>query len=800
MKEKAMSIVKPNEDSDAANPSFAGVDRFDSETMSYDWHQALLDAVLEGVIVIDKQGQIKYVNHAAKCLFGYSVEELLGVNVSRLMPEPYTSEHDQYLQNYLLTGVKRIIGLGREVTGLRKDGSTFQMNLTLTEFVSKGDLAFIGVLRDITQQQQISEKLRLSEIRNKAVIHSCLDAVITIDHVGRVCDSNPSAEQLFGYRAEEITGRLMSQLLIPERFREVYQQSVDNYSEKADSEIFLQRVEWNALHRDGHEFPAEFTITPMIYDEGVFFTVFIRDISESKQAQVLLRQSLKEVEMLNLMKSQVLATMSHEIRTPLNAILGAQELLAETQLNELQRSYWKMANDAGNSLFALVKDMIDLVKVEANKLVLDNQIFDLSRLLDELLHLTVVSVKGKNIQIHKEIAPEVALAIYGDSWRLRQVLLHLMANAVKFTPSGEVLLRVSLNPGDKEQGLLLFEVIDNGVGIDQEVQKRLFQPFIQADLSDTRKYGGSGLGLAIVRGLVRLWNGKYGLESQLGQGSRFWFTFGHEVVDGKIPLDYGEFVQPPSSPASAKILLVEDSPTNQAVLSAMLRKAGHQVEVVDNGVAAINAVQANRYDVVLMDVAMPEMDGIEATLRIRALSGAAAIVPIIAMTAHAFEGYRERCLAVGMNDFATKPISKQHLLDLVGRWCGEGVLPQSLEQFTQSQAPGSQWLDDQVLLDLSVDAGIEDISPLIDIFIDELLLRQSLIKDAIENQSLSVLAQEVHVLKSTAATFGAKPLRAFATECNDRYRKGDADKAWAVAHQLLPCLESTIKALQAKKS
>lgn len=635
-----------------------------------EWLQAVVSSVLDGLIAIDTTGRMTLFNAAAERIFGYTAQEVMGRNVNMLMPEPFRSQHDQYLQHYLQTGVRRIIGIGREVSGLRKDGSVFPMNLSLTELRSGNDLGFIGL---------------------------------------------------------------------------------------------------------------------------------VRDIAEAKQAQETLRQALKQAEHASLLKSQFLATMSHEIRTPLTTILGTQELLFDTSLDDAQKSYLHLANDAGNTLLMLINDILDLSKVEAGKLELENHVFAPVSLIHEVVQLISVKAQEKKLALHSEIVPQVAPLIYGDSWRLRQVLLNLLANAVKFTQEGEIILRLTTAQTDPDKGLLFFEVIDTGIGIDEEIQKRLFQPFIQADPSDTRKYGGSGLGLAISKRLVELWGGQIGLESQVGKGCRFWFSFGQAVDDAK----FGEasevsVSQQPVSPAKAKVLLVEDSPANQAVLSSMLRSAHHQVDIVDNGASAIDAVQIKTYDLIIMDVSMPEMDGMESVRRIRALGGEAAKVPIVAMTGHAIKGYRERCLEAGMNDYAIKPISKKQLLALVDQWCNAVIsdVSQTVEQGIFSN--DANLLDSEVLHELSVEAGMEDISPLIRIFVDELTRCQSAIVQAIENQALDALAHEVHTLKSTAATFGAKPLQSQAIETNEYCKKNDLPMALRSARRLLPCLEATVIELKVR--
>jgi PAS domain S-box-containing protein len=738
-------------------------------------------------------------NAAAERIFGYTAQEVLGRNVNMLMPEPFRSRHDHYLKNYLQTGVKQIIGIGREVKGVRKDASLFPMSLSITELRVGNDKKFIGLVRDITESKLLNEKLLINQNMKQAILRSSLDGIITIDSQGLICEFSPSAEKMFGYDAKAIHGKPMYQLLIPDRFRELHLRGLAHYVKTGEHKILGQRIEIIALNSVGQEFPVELTVTPQFSDEGMFFTAFIRDISEAKRAQEALRQALKQAEQASLLKSQFLSTMSHEIRTPLNIILGAQELLFDMAVEDTQKYYLKLANDAGNTLFALINDILDLSKVEAGKLELENHVFDPLKLINEVLQLISIKAEEKKLALHCEIAPQVATIINGDSRRLRQVLLNLLTNAVKFTQVGEIILRLTPSQADPDKGVLLFEIIDTGIGIDEEIQKRLFQHFLQADPSDTRKYGGSGLGLAISRRLVELWGGKIGLESQVGKGCRFWFSFGQAVDNTQVDIAVeSKELQQSVSRSISTVLLVEDSPANQAVLSGILRTAHHEVDVVDNGIAAIAAVQAKAYDLIFMDVSMPNMDGMEATRHIRALGGAAANVPIVAMTAHAIKGYQVRCLEAGMSDYATKPISKKHLLKLVERWNDTDI--KNVTHAVEQSVPAIELdlFDDKVMHDLSVDTGIEDISLLIRIFVDELTKCQILLMEAIEKQALDELAHLAHTLKSSTGHFGARRLQSLAIEVNDHCQKGDLVMALHFARRLLPCLEVTLKDLKVR--
>ena len=516
----------------------------------------------------------------------------------------------------------------------------------------------------------------------RAILESSPDAIFSVDNDGFIKKYNPSTLSTFGYTHQEILKKNWIDLFIAEPFRDNDQLNHSKYTESSQDRLVNSRIELMGCRGD-EEFPIEISITPIRIGSLNFFSVFIRDISERKHAEAFLREGQQQAENANLVKSQFLAMMSHEIRTPLNVILGAQELLADSPLDTIQQNHLQLATNAGKNLLSLINDILDLTKVEAGKLVLEDAIFDAVELIDQCIKLFSTKAQEKNLALSTEIAPELMPWISGDPWRFRQVLLNLLSNALKFTTDGSITVKLSPNIAKMDAGVLLIEVIDTGIGIDQDVQAGLFEVFTQADPSDTRKYGGSGLGLAISKRLVALWGGNLGLNSCPGKGSCFWFSIGRTATAPQ-PLESTEVIIAENlSPAvAAKLLLVEDSQINQVVISTLLEVAGHQVDIANCGSEGIAAASANYYDLIFMDVSMPDMTGMEATQQIRQLGGTAATTPIIAITGHALKGYQEMCLAAGMNGYATKPISKLDLLGLVDKWCDSSATAQ--RQLNQS--------------------------------------------------------------------------------------------------------------------
>ena len=664
------------------------------------------------------------------------------------------------------------------------------------------------------------ENVRQTE-RTRRVIETATDAFVAMDDNGTIVDWNPAAESTFGWTSEEAIGQTVAALLVPEELRNAHTTGLQRYLTTGEGPVLGNTIEVTALHKDGREIPVELNINPLKSKREVRFNAFVRDISQRKDAEKQLHVAKEAAEAASRAKSDFLANMSHEIRTPMNAVLGMSELMLDTEIDETQRSYLQTVMESAEHLMIIINEILDFSRIEAGRVELETHPFNLREALGDTMKVFAFRAHRKGLEIACRVAVNVPNGVVGDVARLRQIIINLVGNAIKFTSEGEVLLDVSLqSPVVDNSAKLRFSIRDTGIGIPPDRIERVFDSFTQADNSTTRNFGGTGLGLTISKQLVELMGGEISAESREGEGSTFSFTlpvkvaedsasfqpaalldvagvrilvvddnktncqivsellrpFGvqctsvfsaesalHRIerahrgnqpyqlvltdlhmpeMDGlelvaKIrelaaidqpeiimltsgerpgdaalrkqlgvaaclmkPVKQSELIdelskclgsqQPVSSEdieikdenlpviSRQRILVAEDGEANRMLLEILLTKWGHTAKFAVNGLAAVEKFGSDAFDLILMDVEMPEMDGFQATQRIRemeAKSQADVAIPIIALTAHAMQGDRQRCLDAGMNDYVTKPIRKRDLMDAIARVVDGRALP-----------------------------------------------------------------------------------------------------------------------------
>ncbi|AWJ84139.1 hypothetical protein TSH58p_11755 [Azospirillum sp. TSH58] len=788
------------------------------------------------------------------------------------------------------------------------------------------DRSVLMTYTDITDHRRTERALRESEDRFRKLSDAAMDGILVHDQ-GIIADANRAAAAILGYAPDELTGQSVTAMMAPED-RELTWLRI-----RARDETPFETV---CLRRNGERLTVQGETRYVPYRGRTMAMVSFRDITAHRRTEAQLRLAKEQAELASRAKSEFLRTISHEIRTPMNGVLGMLGLLLDGPLGEEQRTYAHTARESAEALLSMLNDILDISKMEAGKLTLESGRFSPAEVVESVAELQAARAFAKGIELAVCIPGGLPAALRGDSGRVRQVLLNLVGNAVKFTDRGGVAVTLSAVVSDQDGDgqappRLRFEVTDTGIGIPQDAQADLFTEFSQVHPRLSRRHDGAGLGLAISKRLVEMMGGSIGFDSAAGQGSRFWFTLPlepgtlrtagaeppplagqtvlllesnpvawralaeqlrswgatvsapdvvamvagldagtlpaadaavigsvetpvagslpdrlrargvgrivrltlpHRTVGGDgngadatvtkparpsrllaavtgrslveapptaEPRPHGAAVPPPAG-TGRRILLVEDSPTNQMVAALLLRGAGHRVDIANNGREALEAVEAaasgpSPYGLVLMDLAMPEMDGLTATHRLRALPAPAGTVPIIAMTADAMDSDRERCLAAGMNGHVAKPIDRPHLLETVARWLEAAPLEAapletaapaaSLDSPAQTAAGvldmdvlgmdvlgmdalGMDVLDMEVLQQLAQDLDAELLADVIRQFVEETLERAERIArggaEAAEGgpADLAGLAKEAHTLKSTAGTFGARDLSAAA--------------------------------------
>ena len=534
------------------------------------------------------------------------------------------------------------------------------------------------------ERVEVASALRENEERTRRMIDTALDAIITMDAEGLIVEWNRQAEVMFGWSHQEAVGRNLADTIIPEPYRAAHEQGLKQYITMGQDTVLNKLLEVTVVHRDGHGFPVEISIAPIRFDGRTIFSAFLRDISARKNAEESRTAYARDLEKINQdldialvqaqaateAKSAFLATMSHEIRTPMNGVIGMTGLLLETELTQEQLEYAETVRTSGEHLLTIINDILDFSKVEAGKLSLEIIDFDLRGAMEECLDLFSERASAKGLNLACLFRAEVPTALRGDPGRLRQIVMNLIGNAIKFTQQGDVVLHVSLVEERSEQVMVRFEIADTGIGISLEARDRLFQSFSQADASMTRKYGGTGLGLAISKRLVEMMGGTIGVESEPGQGSHFWFV----VTLEQQPVDHRASLMENTDLRGLHALVVDDREINRRVFDLYLKKWGLHGTFAESGESALQLLRegvarGNHYDVAIVDLDMAGMNGLQLASAINtdpALRG----IHMVLLSSAGQRGDAKAAVAAGVAGYLTKPVRESHLYECLATVMG----------------------------------------------------------------------------------------------------------------------------------
>ena len=657
------------------------------------------------------------------------LQVISGYNITRLLQGNKSLTEEMLVQNALRKLQSDVLSVESDIRGAVVTNDTIYISGVMDE---------IADIRD--EVQQLRKRFNNQRFSGK------LDTLENL--VLRKVDV--SSQTLNAFRKD---GKEKAQTLIADGRGRLLRDSIEKMVAVLDNlrQSELQSIT-GAIERRGQ--------STRLWGFGIGFIALIAVVSafwymlnQGRQQQrmiALLNESEKRSKELASMKEQFLANMSHEIRTPMNAILGFTNLLRRTQLNSEQRQYIQNIHSAGENLLALVNDILDLSKIEAGMMSLEETRFSLHSLVSSVGAMFSEKVKEKNLQFSVNIDPHVPDILSGDAVRLTQIMVNLISNAVKFTEKGKIEVEIRLKEQTDDLVRLEIMICDTGIGISQEKLQTVFERFQQADTETTRRFGGTGLGLAIVKQLVSMQNGSIRVKSEQGKGSRFIVELGYRVPDINQLYEAALSAQEEAVPLQKiTVLIAEDNQMNQQLISHLMRSWDIDFVMVSNGIEAVEELKKRPYSIVLMDIQMPGMDGYQATEIIR--NELRSTIPIIAMTAHAMTGEKEKCLQLGMNDYVSKPIKETVLYNMIGRHAQN--LPEENGQEPQEQKENGRLVSLDYLNQLSGgDKAFE--RQILTQFLVQMPEEMLQLEEAIQNKAYEAIKQTAHSLKSTVGYVG----------------------------------------------
>jgi PAS domain S-box-containing protein len=797
-------------------------------TKERDFITAVLETCGALVIVFDAEGRIVYANRACEHVLGYSSAELRGRAFFDLLVSPEGREQSrQRLEQAFSAGSASAF----ENEWITKSGESRRISFSnVPMFNEQGAVQYyIATGINITERYRAEQELVRSETQFRSIWEASCEPMFLSGPGGSIAKVNAALERLTGVDGSLLEGanfaglfKLEDQGTLREYFRARFASAMREHSFERELHFAQGNSGVFEISATRVEIPGQ---TPQML-------CILRDVTEEKRTAeqfarakeaaeaanrelISANRSLEETgrmaremadraEALSAAKSDFLANMTHEVRTPLNGILGMTALALETELQPDQREYLELVKSSAEALLSLVTDVLDFSKYEAGKLGLDCVEFSVRTLLREVLRPLALRASVSGLVFESGVDDPVPDALVGDPTRIGQVLRSLVGNAIKFTNAGKVSVRVHAESMQGSRVILSFSVADTGIGIPREMHRLIFEPFTQADGSTSRKYGGTGLGLSISAGIVELMDGKIWVESEPGEGSTFYFTIALELPT-KEPTADGALAahgKPDSAKRKMRILVAEDNSVNQRLAARVLEREGHSVTIAGSGQEAVDLFEERPFDLILMDVQMPGLDGLQATSRIRDRErGSARHVPIVAMTAQAAESDRLRCLESGMDAYVTKPVHIPALLKMIESVSGGGKSVNAELAGEGSQVEAQLRQLDEALALSRVGGDVELLKEVIGLFLSDYPTTFEKIKCAVAASDATALEHSAHSLKGSVSTFGAGRAFEAAFVLEKQGRTGDLRDAQHGLHELehaLEALRPELESLQAK--
>jgi PAS domain S-box-containing protein len=748
-------------------------------------YRDLIDSFDQLIFTISLDGELRTVNQRIARLLGLEYSEIVGHRLHEFLDEPdLTMVRDSigwFLEYRKWAGTVRV--------RFKKTSDVRYLDCVLQAVVKDGTVVGAsGLARDVTEQRE-------SEARFSELFETLQEGVYFCNPSGTLLDVNPAMVGMLGYSSrEELVGTNIGELyfeapkdVFPELRRSPHATSLTR-------EITLKRKDGTPIICLDNSNATCDAAGRMIRHQGTLVDITVR-----KQSLEELKKAKEAAEAANHAKSTFLAHMSHEIRTPMNAVIGMTELTLDTELTAEQREYLTMVRDSGKSLLTLINDILDFSKIEAGKLTLEVAEFSLREMIGETIKILELRARQKGLALSSQVPPGVPDPVHGDPGRLRQILWNLIDNAIKFTSRGEVGLRIEVESQSENEVCLHFSVSDTGVGISADKQALIFEAFAQADNSTTRKFGGTGLGLSISSRLVSLMGGKITVESEPNQGSMFHFTahFGLQKTTAAKAIAPAGSENPtvkkaPDTRRPLRVLLVEDNTLNQILAERLIHRRGDEIVVTSNGHEALAAFDRTRFDLVLMDIQMPEMSGIDVTTAIRAREKEkrnGERVPIIATTASAMKEDKELCFAAGMDAYLSKPIERAALYAAMDELTGSsGSAPEE-----SADPPPRDAVFDRAAVLATLDRDSDLLRDIVGIFLTRCPNQMEKIRDAVLVRDSKLLERAAHALKGSAANLLARSVMDAAGKLEEIGRAG----SFAGSAGALQSLETEVLKLQA---